>query len=132
MSAMLALPLGPISGTRLGRRPGVVLLLCQCCHARPHVLAEAKGGKLIIQPSVSGQHGARHFVVLGADICERLSEDRKIWCACCDRETEAGRILAECRDGLLIIRAYRHQKPHFVALGAGRLQLLLASRPPLQ
>ena len=124
----VSLSLAPLAsslpGTRSGRRPGVLLLLCQCCRQRPQILAEASQGKLIIETRRSGE---RHYVVLGIDLCDDLGDDRKIWCACCDRDTEYGRILAECRDGLLIIRARRHAKPHFVALGPQRLQLLLAN-----
>jgi hypothetical protein len=123
MSAAALAP-GPLAGTLAGtHRPGVVLLLCQCCRLQPKILAEAQQGKLIIETK---RHGERHYVVLGLDICDRLDDDGKIWCACCDPETEYGRILAECRDGLLLIRAIRHQKGHFVALSPERLRRLLA------
>jgi hypothetical protein len=125
--AVDTLACGPLPGTRLGTlRPGTVLLLCQCCRRQAHVMAEAQRGKLIIQPSASAQHGERHYVVLGLDLCERFDVDQKIWCVCCDQETEGGRVLAEIRDRLLIIRAYRHRKQHFVALTAERLHMLLA------
>ena len=123
MMGALDLPPGVVPGTRLGRKPGVVLLLCQCCRLKPQILAEAHQGKLIIE---SRLHGERHFLVLGPDLCETIGEDRKLWCACCDRETEYARILAECQDGLLIIRSRRHADLHFVAVSRPRLTQLLA------
>ena len=118
-------PLVPsVPGTRPGHRPGALLLLCQCCRERPQILAEASAGKLIIE---ARRFGERHYVVLGPDLCERLDGAGKIWCACCDPETEPGRILAECQDGYLIIRALRHGRIHFVVLERIRLAHLLAS-----
>lgn len=118
----------PRALTRPGKYPGVVLLLCQCCHDSPQILAEVAQGKLIIETRKGGW-GGRHYVVLGVDVCERLDEDRKIWCACCDPETDYVRKMAECRDGLLLIRVVRHTKGHFVALTPERLRLLLAPAP---
>lgn len=126
MAPTLAPLEGMVSGTRPGRRPGAVLVLCQCCRQRPQILAEVHQGKLTIE---SRRLGERHYVVLGPDLCDRMQEDGKIWCACCDPETEYGRILAECREGLLLIRARRHGWLHFVAVGRPRLQMLLAPAP---
>jgi hypothetical protein len=118
----------PHTLTRPGKYPGVVLLLCQCCHDTPQIMAEVAHGKLIIKTRKGGW-GGMHYVVLGPDVCERLADDRKICCVCCDPETEFVRVLAECRDGLLLIRTVRHTKGHFVALSPERLRLLLAPVP---
>jgi hypothetical protein len=113
-----------IPGTRPGtHQPGALLLLCQCCRTYPKILAEAHQGKLTIEGRA---HTARHYVVLGVDICDRMEEDGWIWCACCDPTTEPGVVLAEFRDGLLLIRARRHAKLHFVALTPQRVRRLLA------
>ena len=114
--------------TRPGQRSGVLLLLCQCCHDAAQIMGEVAHGKLIIETRKGGW-GGRHYVVLGPDVCDRLADDRKIWCACCDPETEFVRVMAECRDGLLLIRALRHSTPHFVALSPERLRMLLAPAP---
>jgi hypothetical protein len=118
-----AIPHGTLRG-KYGAR--VLLLLCQCCEARPaevrQILAEIRQGKLTIDGK---NHGERHYLVLGQDLVERLDEPRKLLCTCCDPETDRRRALAECQDGLLIIRARRYERLHFVALTGARLQRLL-------
>ena len=110
-----------LAGTKIGTRTGALLLLCQCCQHRPQILAEVQHGKMTIEKR---HHGLHHYVVLGPDVLDSLYEDMKIRCMCC--EDGDGHVLAECRDGLLIIRCVRHQKPHFLALARTRLETLLA------
>lgn len=116
------------SGTRQGTQdPGVLLVLCQCCRFSPQILAEVAHGKLVI---LFKRRDERHYVVIGPDLVDRMEGNGLIRCACCDPQTSYGRVLAECRDGMLLIRTTRYQKSHFVALSPERLQLLLAWTPP--
>jgi hypothetical protein len=117
-----------LPGTRRGEQPGVVLVLCQCCPVQyREILAEVQQGKLVIK---WGRPGEQHYVVLGLDLCERLDGVGKIWCACCDPDIEYGRVLAECREGCLVIRSRRrHGKLHMVVLERTRLEQLLAPAP---
>lgn len=124
MSTGTAIAPGTPAGTRPGRLPGVLLVLCQCCKSpRAQIMAEASDGKLCIKWR---RHGERHYVLLGLDLCDRMEGVGKIWCACCDPQTEHGRILAECQDEYLIIRSHRHGRLHFVVLERTRLHMLLA------
>lgn len=112
-------------GVRHGDR-GDLLIFCQCCDAQPQILATVKQGKMTIEKR---HHGLYHYVILGPELVDLLLENRRIPCLCC--EGDEAHILAECRDELLLIRAIRHQKPHFLALRRERVERLLATLTPV-
>ena len=95
---------------------------CQCCTAKPQTLATIADGRLCIR---ARRDKCWHEVTFGAELCDRLHWNGKLACDCC--APPKVKLLGECLDGVLIIRAVRHGAVHFVALGEQKLRQLLAS-----
>jgi hypothetical protein len=107
---------------------------CQCCVERsavnawgntvtyrPQILASVAHGHVLIRAPRNDRR--EHYVLLDASVIDRLGIDSKIYCDCCDLPEK--KILAERLDGLLLIRARRHGRWHFVGLTGERLRQLL-------
>jgi hypothetical protein len=100
-----------------------VQIRCGCCPFPGQVLASVIEGSLVIMAPRSDRK--RHWVTYQWADIQGWAATGKLRCACCP--PEEAKILAECVDTVLIIRAKRHGWLHFVTLVPARLQQLLAS-----
>ena len=100
---------------------------CQCCRTRPQTLAEVIDGQVYTRVAMWDAEERTRVLhwrwITRADLAT-MDTSRVLRCDCCI--PEAGRILAEFQDGLLIIWAKRHGRIHFVALSRTTLERVLA------